>query len=343
MPSDFSILSSCTSGGCGAKIGPGQLSGLLQNLPVGHSPNLLVGFDSSDDAAVYRLDDTQSLIATVDFFSPMVDNPRTFGRIAAANALSDVWAMGGRPVLALNLICFPEKMDTAILGEILAGGAEKIAEAGAVLGGGHSIYDKEPKYGLAVNGLVQTNRLIRNNTPHPGDRLVLTKPLGIGIVMAAARGGEASAEDTAAAIDAMQRLNRYAAEKMDAFPVSACTDITGFGLLAHAVEMAGDAATLSIAAGTLPLLPGAAAYAAEYLLTAAGNRNRGFLEGKCDVSGLPFVTQEILFDPQTSGGLLISVPEEHADALLQSIRQDDPAAAIIGRVLPRQAAPTVFE
>lgn len=340
---DFSFLSNCTSGGCGAKIGPGELSGILGNLPRVSSPNLLVGFDSSDDAAVYQLNDTQSLISTADFFSPMVEDPRTFGRIAAANALSDVWAMGGKPVLALNLVCFPEKMDTAILGEILAGGAEKIAEAGAVLGGGHSIYDKEPKYGLAVNGLVQTSRLLRNNTPKPNDRLLLTKPLGIGIVMAATRGEEAAAEDTLAAINTMQRLNGYAADKMANYPVSACTDITGFGLLAHALEMAANRVTLRLWPNALPVLPGAARYAGEYLLTAAGQRNRNFLAGKCDVSPLPFATQELMFDPQTSGGLLISVPETHAAALLADIQKDDPAAALIGEVLPYQNTAIIFK
>lgn len=181
------FLSSCTSGGCGAKIGPGELGGILGKLPAFTDANLLVGFDGSDDAAVYRLNDSQSLISTLDFFSPMVEDPRSFGRIAAANAMSDVWAMGGRPVLALNIVCFPERMDIGILGEILAGGAEKIAEAGAALGGGHSIYDKEPKYGLAVTGMVDTANIIRNNTPKPGDKLILTKALGVGIILAAAR------------------------------------------------------------------------------------------------------------------------------------------------------------
>ncbi|MFV0412688.1 MAG: selenide, water dikinase SelD [Oscillospiraceae bacterium] len=337
-----SILANCTSGGCGAKIGPGELSSILSRLPAMENSNLLVGYNSADDAAVYRLDDGTSLISTVDFFSPMVEDARTFGRIAAANALSDVWAMGGKPLLALNLVCFPEKMDTAILGEMLAGGAEKILEAGAVVGGGHSIYDKEPKYGLAVTGVVETGRFIRNNTPRIGDKLILTKPLGVGIIMAAARGEAADPEAVEKALYCMQRLNKYAAGQMQHFPVSACTDVTGFGLLAHAAEMAGSTATLQLYPEALPLIPEAAAYANEYLLTAAGQRNRNFMQGKCEVAALPFATQELVFDPQTSGGLLICTTAETAAALLAAIQADDPDAAIIGTVTAPGQYPVVF-
>ena len=189
VPDKDSLLSNCVSGGCGAKIESEGLARLLAGIPAGGDQRLLVGYDGSDDAAVYKLDEERSLIFTVDFFPPMINDARAFGRIAAANALSDVWAMGGRPMLALNLVCFPEAMNKAILAEILAGGAEKIAEAGAVLGGGHSIYDKEPKYGLAVTGIVETSKVLRNNTPKTGHKLILTKPLGVGIVMAALRVG----------------------------------------------------------------------------------------------------------------------------------------------------------
>lgn len=337
------ILSQCTSGGCGAKIGPGELSGILKGIPANKNKELLVGFDNSDDAAVYRLDDKQSLIATVDFFSPMVEDGETFGRIAAANALSDVYAMGGRPVLALNLICFPEQLPLELLGQILQGGAEKIAEAGAVLGGGHSIYDKEPKYGLAVNGLVDTDKIIRNNTPCQGDELILTKPIGIGIILAAARGEEAAPEATLLALQTMERLNRYAAEKMQGYHVNACTDITGFGLLAHLLEMCGESVTAEIYPENLPILPFAKEYAQAYLLTAAGQRNRNYFAGKGGVvEALPFAMQELLFDPQTSGGLLMSVPKEEAGLLLAEIQKDDPAARIVGRILPRQEKKVVF-
>lgn len=336
MKREPSILSSCTSGGCGAKIGPGELSEALSHIPHNASPHLIVGFDASDDAAVYRLDHENSLISTVDFFSPMVDDPRIFGRIAAANALSDVYAMGGTPVLALNLVCFPEKMPKGILAEILAGGAEKVMEAGAVIGGGHSIYDKEPKYGLAVTGTAKTEAIIRNNSPKPGHRLILTKPLGTGIIMAAARGEAASAPAMKASLDCMQRLNRYAAEKMAGYAVSACTDITGFGLLLHLLEMCGDSMSAEIEPESLPVIPEAVEYAGEYLLTAAGQRNRSrFTEVGGSVEKLPFALQELLFDPQTSGGLLMAVDPGQAHSLLRAIQSDDPQARIIGEILPR--------
>ena len=330
-----SLLDSCTSGGCGAKLGPDALSGLLAGLPAVSDDNLLVGFKSSDDAAVYRLDEKRSLVMTVDFFPPMVDDAVVFGRIAAANALSDVYAMGGRPLTALNLVCFPQAMDLAVLREILLGGAEKVAEAGAVLAGGHSIYDKEPKYGLSVTGLVDTDRILRNDTPRPGDKLILTKPLGVGIIMAAHRGGAADEKAVKKAVASMERLNKYAAAKLDSFDVSACTDVTGFGLLAHALEMAGDRASLVLYPEELPYFEEARAYADEYLLTAAGQRNRNRLAGKADVERLPFALQELMFDPQTSGGLLLAVRQDQAEALCAAIRADDPAARIVGEVYRR--------
>jgi selenide,water dikinase len=338
-----SLLSNCVSGGCGAKIESDGLARLLAGLPAGRDERLLVGYDASDDAAVYRLDGERSLIFTVDFFPPMVDDARTFGRIAAANALSDVWAMGGRPTLALNLVCFPEAMDKRILADILAGGAEKIAEAGAVLGGGHSIYDREPKYGLAVAGIVETAKVIRNNTPRPGHQLILTKPLGVGIIMAALRVGMADEGTVVQALASMERLNRYACESMAGCGVSACTDIPGFGLLVHALEMAGDTATIILYPDALPFISGAVDYANEYLLTAAGQRNRNRADGSVDVGSLPFAVQELLFDPQTSGGLLIAVPPGEASALVARIRENgDSRAAIIGEVAPRAEKVVMF-
>lgn len=311
----MSLFSTCTSGGCGAKIGPEELAEFLKGLPAFNDPDLLVGFDGSDDAAVYRLSPELALVSTVDFFPPMVDDPRLFGRIAAANALSDVYAMGGRPVLALNLVTFPQKADKEVLGEILRGRAEKVREAGALIGGGHSIYDHEPKYGLAVSGLVQPDRIWRNNTPAEGDALLLTKPLGSGLVMAANRAGLAGGEEYLAATSVMERLNKYAAEALHSYPVNAVTDVTGFGLAAHAAEMAGGDKTLVIDADSLPLLPGALAYAAEYLATAAGQRNRNHLAGRIDLGPVDPARQELLFDPQTSGGLLVSLPSARAGEL----------------------------
>jgi selenide,water dikinase len=339
-----SLLSNCVSGGCGAKIDSEGLARLLAGIPSVKDSRLLVGYDASDDAAVYKLNDEQSLIFTVDFFPPMVNDPKTFGRIAAANALSDVWAMGGRPALALNLVCFPEAMDKRALADILAGGAEKIAEAGAVLGGGHSIYDREPKYGLAVTGIVETSKVLRNNTPKRGHKLILTKPLGVGIVMAALRVGLADEAAVKRALASMERLNRYAAESMAGFNVSACTDVTGFGLLVHALEMAGGSASITLYPDAVPLISDAAAYANDYLLTAAGQRNRNRVEKTVDVRALPFAVQELMFDPQTSGGLLIAAPPDEADELVTRIKNaGDEYTAIIGEIAPRSENPIVFK
>ena len=337
------MLDNCTSGGCGAKISPGELSKLLAGLPVFHDENLLVGYESSDDAAVYRLNAEQSIVMTADFFPPMVNDPATFGRIAAANALSDIYTMGAKPLIALNLVCFPQSMDTDILREILIGGAEKVAEASAVLCGGHSIYDKEPKYGLAVTGVVDNNKILRNNTPECGNKLILTKPLGTGLIMSALRGGVADNDAVDKAIRSMERLNRYASEKVCGYSVSACTDITGFGLLVHTLEMASDRASIVIYSGEVPYFPEAYQYAEDFLITAAGQRNRNHLAGIVDVSGLPFALQELFFDPQTSGGLLLCVAPEHAASLLSAIQECDPAAKLIGEVIKRERAAILFE
>jgi selenide,water dikinase len=343
LESDRSILSNCTSGGCGAKIGPGELSVILQTLPKFSDDRLLVGFDSSDDAAVYEIGEKKSIISTVDFFSPMVEDPRVFGRIAAANAMSDVWAMGGRVLLALNLVCFPESADKSILKEMLAGGAEKIIEAGAVLGGGHSIYDKEPKYGLAVTGIVDSDAFLRNDKPAVGHKLILTKPLGVGIVMAAARGGMADDDSVSEAISSMERLNKTASEKMmSGYDVSACTDVTGFGLLAHALEMSAERVSIRLFPENLPVISKAVSYADEYLLTAAGQRNRNYTGERVSVEKLPFASQELLFDPQTSGGLLIAVAPDESESLLSAILDGDPCASIIGEVIPFGEAPIDF-
>jgi len=338
-----SLLDNCTSGGCGAKIGAGELSKLLAGLPAFHDENLIVGYDSSDDAAVYRINDKSSIVTTADFFPPMVNDPIAFGKIAAANALSDIYAMGGKPITALNLVCFPQSMDMGILREILQGGAEKVAEASAVLAGGHSIYDKEPKYGLAVTGIVENDKIIRNDTPAIGHKLILTKPLGTGIIMAALRGEAASTDAVDKAVVTMERLNKYAAEKMKGFCVSACTDITGFGLLAHTLEMASDRVSIKLYPSEIPYIKEAYQYADEYLVTAAGQRNRNHLEGKADVRGLPFALQELMFDPQTSGGLLICVSSGQSDDLLTAIQTDDPAARIIGEVVKRKSDMILFQ
>lgn len=336
------FLASCTSGGCGAKIGAADLHDYLQELPQKQNANLLVGFADADDAAVYQISPERALISTVDFFSPMVDDPYTFGTIAAANALSDVYSMGGQPLYALNIVCFPERLPKEALAAMLAGGAAKVKEAGIVLAGGHSIYDHEPKYGLAVTGEVAPQKLIHNHTPQVGDMLILTKALGVSIILAAARAKVGDAAATTAAIASMQRLNKYAAAKFSTYQVHACTDVTGFGLLAHGLEMAGAEHTLVIDTEQLPLLPQAAAFAAEFLVTAGGERNREHVGDQVDLTGIKPEIQELLFDPQTSGGLLISVAESDAAALLAAIQQDDPVARIIGVVSSREQDPIIL-
>lgn len=338
----MNLLSSCTSGGCGAKIGPSELARALVDLPKSADPRLLVGFEGSDDAAVYQMDGEHSLVCTADFFPPMVEDPLTYGRIAAANALSDVYAMGGRPLLALNLLCFPQRGEWEALAQILQGGAQKAAEAGCPIAGGHSIYDHEVKYGLSVTGIVRTSKVIRNDTPRPGDRLILTKRLGTGIILSARRAGMAAEDAYQEALEVMQRLNRDAACAMDGYDVSAATDVTGFGLLGHLREMAGQSTTLAIDPDSLPLQPMALAYAQEYLTTAAGQRNRNALAEAVDVDGLARPMQEVLFDPQTSGGLLIAVANDEAEGLLALIRRTDPHAAMIGTVHKRGEKPVTI-
>ena len=344
----MSLLSTCTSGGCGAKIGPGELNEILSGLKVKTDPHLLVGFGGRDDAAVYLIDEKRALVSTVDFFSPMLEDPNLFGRIAAANALSDIYAMGGRPLFALNLVCFPEKLDKSFLAEILAGGAAKALEADTIIAGGHSIYDHEPKYGLAVTGLIDPGRILKNDSCRDGDLLILTKALGVGLVMAALREGEASPASAKAATDSMQRLNRYAAEKIEDFmekqkdSIHACTDVTGFGLAAHASEMAGTGHSLVIDSSCLPVLPDALYFAENDYATGGGRRNRKFMEGKADVSALSPAFSEIVFDPQTSGGLLVAAAPDAAQELCDAIRRDDPAAAIIGKVMPVKEKAVLF-
>ncbi|MDR1470814.1 MAG: selenide, water dikinase SelD [Spirochaetaceae bacterium] len=331
----MSLLSTCTSGGCGAKIGAGELSALIGALPVKHDPRLVVGFEGREDAAVWALDDGKFLLSTADFFSPMIDDAYLFGKIAAANALSDIYAMGGKPLFALNLVSFPQKLDKAFLAEILRGGAEKLLEADAVLAGGHSIYDHEPKYGLAVTGIA--GNVLRNNTAETGDAVILTKPLGVGLIMSATREEKADPEHTKAAAASMERLNRYAAEKIAALgnAVHASTDVTGFGLAVHAAEMAGARHTIALDTASLPLIAGAASYATEAFSTGGGGRNRDYMEGKIALNGVSHEMRELLFDPQTSGGLLVAVRKDAAQALCDAIRRDDPFAAVIGEVRDR--------
>lgn len=323
----------CKGGGCTAKLGAGILRRVLERLPkFDKDPALLIGYDSKDDAAVYKLTDEVAVVQTLDFFPPMVDDPYTFGQIAATNALSDIWAMGGQVKTALNIVCFPEKSDLNILGEMMRGGAEKVAEAGGVLAGGHSIADSDVKYGLSVMGVVHPDHIYANNTPQTGDCLVLTKRLGVGILCTANRVGEASAEAMEAAITSMTTLNKYAAQCCRAYEVHACTDVTGFSFLGHLHEMMDGAHSCRIEAGAVPVFSEALLHADEFLLTAAGQRNRNHTGPFVRFENVPFAMEEVLFDPQTSGGLLVALPKEQAAALAEDLRRGGAPAAVVGEV-----------
>lgn len=331
----------CTGGGCTAKLGAGVLSRILEKLPRKEKdPALLVGYDSRDDAAVYRLTEDLALVQTVDFFPPMVEDPYIFGQIAAANALSDVYAMGGQVKTALNLVCFPESMDLNILGQILQGGAEKVAEAGGILAGGHSIADSGVKYGLSVTGLVDPRRIYTNDAGQVGDRLILTKALGVGLICTANRVGEAAPEQMEAAIQSMTTLNKTASEISRCYRVHAATDVTGFGFLGHLQEMMGDRLHCVIQADRLPVLPGAWEAADACLYTAAGQRNRNHLGSRVEFRGVPFPMEEILFDPQTSGGLLLAVDPADASALEKELQAAGLPAAVVGEIT-KDAGPEI--
>ena len=325
----------CKGGGCTAKLGPGVLSRVLEKLPKTYDPNLLVGFDASDDAAVYRLCDDLAIVQTLDFFPPMVDDPYIFGQIAAANALSDIYAMGGQVKTALNIVCFPETMDLNILGKILQGGSEKVKEAGGVLAGGHSIADADVKYGLSVTGIIHPDRIRTNIGSHEGDVLILTKPLGVGIVCTAARLKEASDSAMELAVRSMTTLNRWAAEIAGKYRIHGCTDVTGFGFLGHLCEMLGDHLGAEIYLDQIPYIPECPAYVEEFYLTAAAQRNRNHVQGKVKFEGASFAMEEILYDPQTSGGLLFSIDPADGEEALQELQTLGLPCAIVGRITKR--------
>lgn len=298
---------------------------------------LLVGTETADDAAVYRISEELAMIQTVDFFTPVVDDPYLFGQIAAANALSDVYAMGGEPKVALNLAAFPDCLDIEILGEILQGGADKVMEAGAVLAGGHTISDNEPKYGLCVSGFVNPKSMWKNYGAQPGDILVLTKPLGTGIISTAIKGELASEQEIDTAVKTMAALNKYARDIAAGFEIHSCTDITGFGLAGHAMEMAkGSEMTLILHTGKLPVLPGVQEYAQMGLIPAGAYRNREYLEADV-LSEIAGTWQEdLVYDPQTSGGLLLAVKKEEAVQLMGRLAEFDLPGMAIGEVTSKQ-------
>lgn len=305
----------------------------MGKLPKFNDPMLLVGTETSDDAAVYQVSPDLALIQTVDFFTPVVDDPYTFGQIAAANALSDVYAMGGEPRLALNIAAFPNCLSPEILGDILAGGADKVKEAGAVLAGGHTIQDEEPKYGLSVTGFVHPKRLWKNHGAEKGDLLILTKPLGIGVLNTAVKAGLASVHETEEAVRVMSYLNKYALEAVRMLEIHACTDVTGFGLAGHVLEMAkASHKTLTIHAGRLPVIEGALEYASMGLVPEGAYRNREYAQVKTvpELAGTPL--EDIVYDPQTSGGLIFALPSGDAEQALKNLSALDVPCAVIGEV-----------
>lgn len=325
-------LASCA--GCGAKVGAGTLAKLLDGFRTHSDPRLLVGYDKSDDASVYYLDEHTALVQTTDFFPPIVDDPFLYGQIAAANAISDVYAMGGEPKLALNILCLPESMTREMVQELLRGGYDKAYEAGAIITGGHTIHGAEPIYGLAVSGFVDPRRVLTNSGAKPGDVLLLTKPLGVGVLTTAAKAGLAEPAVMDRIYRQMAALNRTARDIMVKYRVHSCTDVTGFSLMGHSFEMAqGSGMSLHIDSLSVPFHMEALEFADMGFIPAGAYRNRTYVEKgilkKCEI---PRALEDIFFDPQTSGGLLIAVAEKDAKDCLAALQAEIPNAAQIGYV-----------
>jgi len=341
MMTDGNLTANLTTlviaGGCASKLSPALLDRVLKQVPRFADPNVLVGYDTADDAGVYRLTNDLALVQTVDFFTPIVDDPYTFGAVAATNAISDIYAMGGRPICCVSIVTYPAKGDLDALAAIMTGGAEKMREAGCAVLGGHSVNDDEPKFGYAVTGLIHPDQIKTNAGARPGDALVFTKRIGTGVISTALKRGIADPSHVAASVESMTTLNRAACEAMLQFEVHACTDVTGFGLIGHAREMAiGSGVTLAIDPNTIRFLPGALDYARQGAVPAGQKNNYEF--ASCVVEKMTGIAPEIetlLYDPQTAGGLLISLPETAADALLAIL----PGAYRIGKVLERGEKP----
>lgn len=340
---DIKLTKLAKCAGCGAKVGAGVLAKLLDGIRIHHDPNLLVGFDKSDDASVYKISDELALVQTVDFFPPIDDDPYTFGQIAATNALSDVYAMGGEPKLALNIMAVPDSLPKEAVHALLRGGYDKVYEAGAIITGGHSILDDEPKYGLAVTGFVHPDKLLKNCGAQAGDVLFLTKPLGIGILTTAAKADLVSEETAAYAKKLMTTLNKGARDVMVKYRVHACTDVTGFSLLGHGLEMAqGSETELEIDTAAIDLIEDAKEFAKMGILPAGMYRNRNFAEEWVDAGEVPLHIQDMLYDPQTSGGLLIAAHPDDADAMFAELKTAVPSAQRIGTVRPYRGGKYIF-
>lgn len=320
-------------------MGPETLAQVLRPMqgmfPADKYPDLLVGLEISDDAAVYKISDVLAIIHTLDFFTPVVDDPYDFGSIAAANAMSDVYAMGGEVIMALNICGFPTNFPPEIISHILRGGAEKVAEAGGVLAGGHTIGDKEPKYGLSVMGTIHPKHILTKAGARPKDKLVLTKPLGVGVITTALKGEKAESDHVAKATESMKKLNRLAAQIIQKIGVNACTDITGFSLLGHACEMAEKSSVqIRFALDKLPFLEGADKYAADGVFPGGACRNRDCYKPQVNfTSGIDEKTQMLLFTPETSGGLLFAVPPEKLNQLVDQFEKENQSVWVVGEVV----------
>lgn len=345
MNTNIKLTALTKTSGCAAKIGPSVLDSVLKNLPKFEDSNLLVGFDKKDDALVYKVSDDKVVIQTVDFFPPMVDDPYTFGQIAATNALSDVYAMGGNPSIAMNLLCFPSCLDPSIMHDILSGGYSKVQEAGAIIAGGHTIADPTPKYGLCVTGFAHPNEILTNSNAKTGDVLVLTKPLGIGILNTAAKAELLTSAEIKEVTKIMTELNRYAKESFANLKINACTDITGFSLIGHGYEMAsGSDKSIEIFSDNVPILPKALEYAKMGIIPEGMYNNQDYLKDifRCSTN-VPQEMHDVLLDPQTSGGLLLSMPEKDANEYLSRMECYTPWTRIIGEVTDKKDSSIIIK
>jgi len=343
MADDIKLTKLAKCAGCGAKVGAGVLAQLLEDIKVHTDPNLLVGFDKSDDASVYKVSDDLALVQTVDFFPPIADDPYVFGQIAATNALSDVYAMGGEPKLCLNIMAIPGNMPKDAVHALLKGGYDKVYEAGALITGGHSILDDEPKYGLAVTGFVHPDKILTNSGAKPGDVLLFTKPLGIGVLTTAAKADMVSQESMDLAVRMMTTLNKSARDVMVRYRVHACTDVTGFGMLGHLYEMAqGSDVEITLHVEDMDLIEEALELARMGILPEGMYRNRSFAEHAVDPGDTELAKQDLLYDPQTAGGLVMAVDPADADALLEALKNAVPSAQKIGVVSEYQGGKRIF-
>ena len=336
-------LASCA--GCGAKMGAGTLAKMLEGFKTHSDPRLIVGYDKSDDASVYVLDANTALIQTTDFFPPIVDDPYLYGKIAATNALSDVYAMGGEPKLALNILCAADGMPDETIREVLRGGYDAVYDAGAIITGGHTIRGSEPIYGLAVSGFVHPQKVLTNSGAKPGDVLILTKPLGVGIITTGAKADMVEKEVLDRIYTQMATLNKAARDIMVKFSVHSCTDVTGFALMGHSFEMAqGSGCTIHIEVDKVPYHSEALELASMGLIPAGAYRNRDYTQNGVVVRGnVSRALTDILYDPQTSGGLLFAIPVEEAENCLTQMKQTIPNAAIIGYVTEKEDSCIVLE